>query len=57
LDLEPVHVRGLAELRELSLGGSHDFLAVIVRRETIDAAGANLVAQLRAMPNLCPSSV
>ncbi len=54
LDLEPVHVRGLAELRELSLGGSHDFFAAIVRKETIDGAGANLVAQLRAMPQPLP---
>jgi sigma-54 specific flagellar transcriptional regulator A len=54
LDLEPVHVHGLAELRELSLGGSHDFLAAIVSKETIAAAGADLVAQLRAMPQPLP---
>ncbi|MGC1521569.1 MAG: sigma-54 dependent transcriptional regulator [Steroidobacteraceae bacterium] len=54
LDLEPVHVRGLAELRELSLGGSHDFLAAIVAKDTIAAAGADLVAQLRSMPQPLP---
>jgi sigma-54 dependent transcriptional regulator, flagellar regulatory protein len=54
LDLEPVLVHGLAELRELSVGGSHDFLAAIVRKETIDASGTNLVAHLRAMPQPLP---
>jgi sigma-54 specific flagellar transcriptional regulator A len=54
LDLEPIHVHGLAELRELSLGGSHDFLAAIVGKDTITAAGTELVAQLRAMPQPLP---
>jgi sigma-54 dependent transcriptional regulator, flagellar regulatory protein len=54
LDLEPIHVHGLAELRELSLGGTHDFFAAIVAKETIAAAGPDLVAQLRAMPQPLP---
>ena len=54
LDLEPVHVRTLAELRQLSRSGSQDCLAVIVGKETVAAAGAELVAQLRAMPQPLP---
>ena len=54
LDLEPVHVRNLGELRQLALGGSQDYLAAIVAKETVAAEGPALVAQLRAMPQPLP---
>ncbi len=60
LDLEPVHVRDLAELRQLAQCNTQDCLAVIARRETVAALGAELVAQLRAMrqplPVICISA-
>src|SRR5579859_2724190 len=49
LDLEPVQVRSVAELRELTHCNTPDCLAVLARRETVNALGADLVAQLRAM--------
>jgi len=54
LDLEPVHVHDLAELRQSSHGGSQDCFAVIVGKATVAAAGPELVAQLRAMPQPLP---
>jgi sigma-54 specific flagellar transcriptional regulator A len=54
LDLEPIRVRNLAELRELTHCNSPDCLAVIARRETVNALGAELVAQLRAMRQPLP---
>ena len=56
LDLEPVHVRNLAELRQLSRSGSQDYLAVIAGKETVTGAGAGaeFVAQMRAMPQPLP---
>src|SRR5277367_1349462 len=54
LDLEPLHVRDLAGLREFSHGASHDCLAVIVGKETVAALGPELVAQLRSMPQPLP---
>jgi sigma-54 specific flagellar transcriptional regulator A len=60
LDLEPVHVRDLAELRQSAHAKAPDCLAVIARRETVTALGAELVAQLRAMrqplPVICISA-
>jgi sigma-54 dependent transcriptional regulator, flagellar regulatory protein len=60
LDLEPIRVRNLAELRELTHCNTPDCLAVIARRETVNALGADLVAQLRAMrqplPVICISA-
>ena len=60
LDLEPVHVRDLAELRKSAHCNSSDCLAVIARRDTVTALGAELVAQLRAMrqplPVICISA-
>jgi sigma-54 specific flagellar transcriptional regulator A len=60
LDLEPVHVRDLAELRQLAHCNTADCLAVIARRETVTALGSDLVAQLRAMrqplPVICISA-
>ena len=60
LDLEPVHVRDLAELRQPAHCNTPDCLAVIARRETVTALGAELVTQLRAMrqplPVICISA-
>jgi sigma-54 specific flagellar transcriptional regulator A len=60
LDLEPVHVRDLAELRRSTHCNTPDCLAVIARRETVAALGSELVAQLRAMrqplPVICISA-
>jgi sigma-54 dependent transcriptional regulator, flagellar regulatory protein len=60
LDLEPVHVRDLAELRQSAHCNTPDCLAVIARRETVTALGAELVAQLRSMrqplPVICISA-
>jgi sigma-54 specific flagellar transcriptional regulator A len=54
LDLEPIHVRNLAELRQSPHGESQDCLAVIVGKDTVAALGHELVAQLRAMPQPLP---
>jgi sigma-54 dependent transcriptional regulator, flagellar regulatory protein len=54
LDLEPVHVHDLAELRLSPHSSSQDCLAVIVGKDTMAALGAELVAQLRAMPQPLP---
>jgi sigma-54 specific flagellar transcriptional regulator A len=60
LDLEPVHVRDLAELRRSLQCSMPDCLAVIARRETVTALGAGLVTQLRSMrqplPVICISA-
>ena len=54
LDLEPVLVRDLSQLRQLAQSGSQDYLAAIVSKETVAAVGPELVAQLRAMPQPLP---
>jgi sigma-54 specific flagellar transcriptional regulator A len=54
LDLEPLHVRDLAELRQCPHGGSQDCIAVIIGKETLANIGPDLVAQLRAMPQPLP---
>jgi sigma-54 specific flagellar transcriptional regulator A len=54
LDLDPVHVRDLAELRGLAHGASQDCFAVIVGKDTVSSIGQQLVAQLRAMPQPLP---
>ena len=54
LDLEPVHVHDLAELRRSPHGSSQDCLAVIVGKDIVAEAGAELVEQLRAMPQPLP---
>jgi sigma-54 dependent transcriptional regulator, flagellar regulatory protein len=54
LDLEPVHVRDLAELRQSPHSSSQDCLAVIVGKDTVAEFGAELVKQLRAMPQPLP---
>jgi sigma-54 specific flagellar transcriptional regulator A len=54
LDLEPVHVRDLAALRQLQNGASRDYLAVILSKATVAAIGPELVTQLRAMPQPLP---
>jgi sigma-54 specific flagellar transcriptional regulator A len=59
LDIEPVLVRDLAELRA-STHCNTDCVAVIARRETVAALGLELVTQLRAMrqplPVICISA-
>ena len=54
LDLEPIHVHDLNELRLSPHGASQDCLAVIVGKDVVAAVGAALVAQLRAMPQPLP---
>jgi sigma-54 specific flagellar transcriptional regulator A len=54
LDLEPVHCHDLAEFRRYKLDEPHDWLALIVGRETLAVHGAELVSQLRAMPMALP---
>jgi sigma-54 specific flagellar transcriptional regulator A len=52
LDLEPIHVRDLAELSAHC--NMPDCLAVIARRETVTALGSELVALLRGMRQPLP---
>jgi sigma-54 dependent transcriptional regulator, flagellar regulatory protein len=54
LDLEPVHVHDLAELRQSPHSSSQDCLAVIVGKDTMAEFGVELVKQLRAMPQPLP---
>jgi sigma-54 specific flagellar transcriptional regulator A len=54
LDLEPIHCHDLAEFRRYKLDEPHDWLALIVGRETLATQGAELVSQLRAMPMALP---
>jgi sigma-54 dependent transcriptional regulator, flagellar regulatory protein len=54
LDLEPVHVHDLAELRQSPHGASQDCLAIIISKDTVATVGPELVAQLRAMPQPLP---
>jgi sigma-54 dependent transcriptional regulator, flagellar regulatory protein len=60
LDLEPIHVRDVTELRQSSRCNMPDCLAVIARRETVVALGSELVALLRGMrqplPVICISA-
>jgi sigma-54 dependent transcriptional regulator, flagellar regulatory protein len=60
LDLESVLIRDLAELRQSAHCNTSEFLAVIARRETVTALGAEFVAHLRAMrqplPVICISA-
>jgi sigma-54 specific flagellar transcriptional regulator A len=54
LDLEPLHVHDLDELRQHSHGESQDCLAIIVGKETVSRVGPDLVAQLRTLPQPLP---
>ena len=54
LDLEPLHVHDLLELRQSPHSASRDCLAVIISKETVVKWGPELVAQLRAMPQPLP---
>jgi sigma-54 dependent transcriptional regulator, flagellar regulatory protein len=54
LDLEPVHVHDLAALRQSPHSSSQECIAVIVGKDTVADLGAELVAQLRAMPQPLP---
>jgi DNA-binding NtrC family response regulator len=54
LDLEPLHVHDLAELRQLPQGESQECLAVIVGKDIVAGVGPELIGQLRAMPQPLP---
>jgi len=54
LDLEPLHLRDLGGLRELSADGSQDCFAIIVSKATCAAIGPELIELLRAMPEPLP---
>src|SRR5450631_4016583 len=54
LDLEPVRVHDLAELRQYQQGAAHDCLALIVGAEAVAAQGPPLVAHLRGMAQPLP---
>jgi sigma-54 specific flagellar transcriptional regulator A len=54
LDLDPVHVRNLDELRRLPSAVSQDCLAVIVGRDTVLVQGLELIAALRGMRQPLP---
>jgi sigma-54 specific flagellar transcriptional regulator A len=60
LELEPVLIRDLAELRSSAHCNTAECMAVIARRETVAALGQDLVTQLRAMrqplPVICISA-
>jgi sigma-54 dependent transcriptional regulator, flagellar regulatory protein len=60
LDLDPVHVRDLAELRQSAHCNTPECVAVIARRETVTAMGSELVTQLRSLrqplPVICISA-
>jgi sigma-54 dependent transcriptional regulator, flagellar regulatory protein len=60
LDLDPVRVRDLAELRQSAHCNTPECIAVIARIETVTALGSGLVTQLRSMrqplPVICISA-
>jgi sigma-54 specific flagellar transcriptional regulator A len=49
LDLEPIHVHDLAEFRRYNTAEPHDWLALIVGKETVASQGSELVTYLRSM--------
>jgi sigma-54 specific flagellar transcriptional regulator A len=54
LDLEPLHARNLAELRQFTGDSSLECMAVIVGHGTVAAEGSDLIAALRAMRQPLP---
>ncbi|MGA2187130.1 MAG: sigma-54 dependent transcriptional regulator [Steroidobacteraceae bacterium] len=54
LDLDPVHVHDLAELREYQRSSAHDWLAVIVAQDAVAAEGNELVLHLRSIAQPLP---
>jgi sigma-54 specific flagellar transcriptional regulator A len=54
LDLEPIHVRDLDELRASPHCAAQKSFALIVGKDTVAAVGPQLVSQLRAMPEPLP---
>ena len=54
LDLEPVRVRDVAELRQYQQGAVRDCLALIVSAEAVAAQGSELVVHLRGTPQPLP---
>ena len=49
LDLQPVHVHDVAQFRKYQQSESHDWLALIVGKQTVAEEGRELVAELRSM--------
>jgi sigma-54 dependent transcriptional regulator, flagellar regulatory protein len=54
LDIEPVRVRDVRELRGEFAHPGFDWLAILVAKRTVDAAGADFVQAVRAMPQPMP---
>src|ERR1700754_1923048 len=54
LDLDPIHVRDLAELRRSASALSQECLAVIVGEHVVSASGQDLIAALRTMRQPLP---
>ncbi len=54
LDLEPIHVHDLAELRAAAGSSAHEWLAVILGKETVARQGAELVKYLRGLAQPMP---
>ena len=49
LDLEPIHVRDVEEFRRYERAEPHDWLALMIGKETVLSQGPELVAYLRTM--------
>jgi sigma-54 dependent transcriptional regulator, flagellar regulatory protein len=60
LDLDPIRIHDLAELRDSKLCASQDYLAVLIRKETVAAFGPELATCLRELrqplPVICLSN-
>jgi sigma-54 specific flagellar transcriptional regulator A len=54
LDLEPVHVHNVLELKAVLQCNAADYLAVIVSKQTLSAEGPVFVAQLRSLTQPLP---
>jgi sigma-54 specific flagellar transcriptional regulator A len=54
LDLEPVHVHDVAELKATLRCDTSEYLAVVVGKETLQRQGAEFVAQIRALRQPLP---
>jgi sigma-54 specific flagellar transcriptional regulator A len=49
LDIEPVRVRDMAELRKCLPGGAHDWLALVVGKEAVAKQGTEILRHLREL--------
>ncbi len=54
LDLEPIHVRNMAEFSESAQCAAPDCLAIIVGKQTVAAHGTELVSQVRGLRQPLP---